>query len=144
MPATCRHRRKRCPFCRALFLPDYRLGNRQVACSKPQCQRARKQENQAHWLKRHPGYFTGRYPKVKRWLEAHPGYLATYRRRHPDYVASYYHHGMLLVRMGRKDEARGAWEEGIRVSTAKGDLHTRGEIEAALIGLGGSGDLPEG
>ena len=58
------------------------------------------------------------------------------QRRHPDYLATYYHHGMVLVRLGRKEEARRTWEEGIRVSTAKGDLHTRGEIEAALAELG--------
>jgi predicted Zn-dependent protease len=59
------------------------------------------------------------------------------RRLHPEYVATYYHHGMLLLRMGRKEDARLTWEEGIRVSTAKGDLHTRGEIEAALLQLDG-------
>lgn len=57
------------------------------------------------------------------------------RRRHPDYVATYYHLGMLLMRMGRTEEARRTWEEGIGASTAKGDLHTRAEIEAALAGL---------
>jgi hypothetical protein len=85
MPTT-RRRRKRCRFCGESFLADPRLGSRHVACSQPECQKARKRENQADWLKRHPGYFTGRYPKVKRWIEAHPGYLAEYRRQHPEYV----------------------------------------------------------
>ncbi len=58
------------------------------------------------------------------------------RRRNPGYVATYYHHGMLLVRMGLEVEARRTWEEGVRVSTASGDLHTRDEIQAALQGLG--------
>jgi len=62
------------------------------------------------------------------------------RHRHPEYVATYYHHGMLFLRMGRKEDARLTWEEGIRVSSAKGDLHTRGEIEAALMELGAASD----
>lgn len=71
------------------------------------------------------------YVKQGRFEEANAQFEEL-RRRHPDYLAAYYHHGMALARLGRKEEARRTWEEGIRVSTAKGDLHTRGEIEAAL------------
>lgn len=62
------------------------------------------------------------------------------RRRHPDYTATYYQHGMVLARLDRAAEARGTWEEGIRRSMAKGDTHTAEELQAALAELtqGGS------
>jgi hypothetical protein len=82
--ASTRRRRKRCRFCDSLFLPDPRLRSRQIACSKSQCQEARKRANQKDWIGRHPGYFQGRYPKLKPWHTAHPGYLAEYRRTNPE------------------------------------------------------------
>jgi len=48
------------------------------------------------------------------------------------YVAAYYHGGQTLEKLGRIDEARAVYEQGIEASTRKGDLHTRSEIEAAL------------
>lgn len=48
------------------------------------------------------------------------------------YVAAYYHGGQTLEKLGRTDEARAVYEQGIEASTRKGDLHTRSEIEAAL------------
>lgn len=85
--ASKRRRRKRCRFCDELFVPDPRLKNRQIACSKKECQKARKQAAQEDWLRRHPGYFEGRYENTKKWLEAHPGYLAEYRQKHPEKAA---------------------------------------------------------
>jgi hypothetical protein len=85
--ASVRRRRKCCRFCSSLFLPDRRLGSHQVACSKTDCQAARKRANQEVWLKRHPGYFRGRYPKLKHWHAGHPGYLAEYRQKHPEIAA---------------------------------------------------------
>lgn len=79
-------RRNRCRFCEALFSPDPRLKSRQFACSKPQCQKARKRANDKQWLEKHPGYFRGRYYNTKAWLKAHPGYLKGYRRDHPEAV----------------------------------------------------------
>jgi len=76
-------RRKRCRFCKELFLPDPRPGKRQYACAKPACQKERKHCNQKAWLKRNPRYFKGRYPNTRKWLQAHPGYLRQYRRNHP-------------------------------------------------------------
>jgi hypothetical protein len=81
-------RRRRCRFCSQLFLPDPRLKERQSACSSPDCQRQRKEAGQERWLARNPGYFDGRYPKIKAWLCSHPGYLARYRREHPEKVES--------------------------------------------------------
>ncbi len=62
--------------------------------------------------------------------------FAELRRRHPDYLPAYYHHGMLLVRLDREADARATWEEGIRLAGAKGDLHTKSELETVLTDLG--------
>jgi hypothetical protein len=86
MAMVVRGKRRRCRFCNQLFVPDPRLKGRQLACSAPDCQRQRKEAGQEQWLSRNPGYFEGRYPKVKAWLSSHPGYLARYRREHPDKV----------------------------------------------------------
>jgi hypothetical protein len=81
-------RRRRCRFCGQLFPPDPRLKGRQSACSALDCQRRRREAGQRRWLARNPGYFEGRYPKIKVWLCSHPGYLARYRRGHPEKVES--------------------------------------------------------
>lgn len=85
--ASPRHRRKRCRYCKALFSPDPRQdtahGNRQYACSKPSCQKARHQDNRKDWLKRHPDAFQERYVNVKQWRSDHPEYTKQYRRMHP-------------------------------------------------------------
>lgn len=62
--------------------------------------------------------------------------FAELRRRHPDYLAAYFHHGMLLLRLARDEDARRTWEEGIRLAAAKGDEHTKSELEAVLADLG--------
>ncbi len=54
----------------------------------------------------------------------------------PQYAAAYYQAGQALERLGRPDEARAMYQKGIDVTTRNGDLHTRGEIQAALDLLG--------
>ena len=54
------------------------------------------------------------------------------RRLNPDYSATYFHAGQTLERMGRIDEARAMYQEGIEVTGRKGDLHARGELQGAL------------
>jgi len=49
-------RKKPCRVCRRWFRPDPRVGGRQRACSKPDCQTARRQKTQASWRSRSPGY----------------------------------------------------------------------------------------
>jgi Tfp pilus assembly protein PilF len=49
-----------------------------------------------------------------------------------NYAAAYYHAGQAYEKLGRVDEARTIYEKGIEITTLKGDLHTRSEIEAAL------------
>lgn len=48
------------------------------------------------------------------------------------YAAAYYHGGQALEKLGKVDEARAIYEKGVAVTTSKGDLHTRAEIEGAL------------
>lgn len=81
-----RSRKRRCPYCKALYFPEPRIKDRQRACKERECQRRRKQESQRRWVKRNPGYFRNRYPNTKEWLSAHPDYLKRYREIHPEYV----------------------------------------------------------
>lgn len=53
-------RKRPCRLCGKWFLPDPRVGDRQRACSQPDCQRRRRAETQADWRRRHPGYFAAR------------------------------------------------------------------------------------
>ena len=50
----------------------------------------------------------------------------------PEYTAAYYHGGQALERSGRPEEAREVYRKGIEITTRKGDLHSRSEIQAAL------------
>jgi tetratricopeptide (TPR) repeat protein len=51
----------------------------------------------------------------------------------PEYSAAYYHGGQTLEKLGRLDDARLWYRQGIAVSR---DPHARGELEAALAILG--------
>jgi tetratricopeptide (TPR) repeat protein len=50
----------------------------------------------------------------------------------PDYAAAYFHGGQALEKLGRIEEARQTYEQGIEVTTRTGDQHTRSELQAAL------------
>jgi tetratricopeptide (TPR) repeat protein len=54
----------------------------------------------------------------------------------PNYSAAYYHGGQTLDKLGRREDARSLYREGIEATTRIGDLHTRSEIQAALDLLG--------
>jgi tetratricopeptide (TPR) repeat protein len=49
-----------------------------------------------------------------------------------NYAAAYFHGGQALEKLGRVEEARDFYQKGIEVTTRKGDLHTRAELEAAI------------
>ena len=53
-----------------------------------------------------------------------------------DYPAAYFHGGQALEKLGRLEEARAMYQEGIQVTTRSGDAHTRSELQAALDLLG--------
>ena len=50
----------------------------------------------------------------------------------PDYAPSYFHGGQTLERMGRIEEARQVYLQGIEVTTRGGDQHARSEMQGAL------------
>lgn len=60
-------RRRRCEFCAVLFRPDPRVGKRQRACSKSDCQEARRVDARRGWQEQHPDYFRGRAVKHARY-----------------------------------------------------------------------------
>src|SRR5262249_3933186 len=54
----------------------------------------------------------------------------------PNYSAAYFHGGQTLERLGRVDEARDLYAEGVAVTTRKGEEHARSELQTALALLG--------
>jgi Tfp pilus assembly protein PilF len=54
----------------------------------------------------------------------------------PDYAAAYYHGAQTLERLGRLDEARHLYQQGIATTTRLGDRKTRDELQSALDLLG--------
>jgi len=49
-----------CSICRRWFRPDPRIGFRQQACRRPECQIARRKKKQKAWRERNPDYFIAR------------------------------------------------------------------------------------
>jgi len=65
--------------------------------------------------------------------------IAEYRAllaMHADYAAAYFHGGQTLEKLGRIEEAREMYREGIEATLRNGDAHTRSELQAALDLLG--------
>ena len=77
-------RKRPCRFCRRWFQPDPRLGSRQYACSRAECQAVRQKANERAWLDRHPGYFRGREAAHRAWRQAHPEAQRRRRARDPE------------------------------------------------------------
>ena len=48
----------------------------------------------------------------------------------------YFHGGQTLERMGREDEAREMYRQGVEAATRVGDGHARAEMQGALDLLG--------
>jgi Flp pilus assembly protein TadD len=66
--------------------------------------------------------------KPEEAVEEFRGLLAA----NPNYAAGYFHGGQTLEKLGRVDEARALYEQGIAVTARTGDGHTRSELQAAL------------
>lgn len=59
---------KQCLFCGRYFTPDYRVKERQKACFRPECGKARKKAAQTAWVQKNPHYFDDLYETyVKSW-----------------------------------------------------------------------------
>jgi len=72
----------KCPFCKTLFRPHPSAAQRQYCCSKPECQRARKAENNRAFRAANPDYWQGAYQvnRTRRWRQKHPGYWRNEKR----------------------------------------------------------------
>ena len=57
--------------------------------------------------------------------------------RDDTYAAAYFHCGQTLEKLGRLDEARAMYRQGIEATQRSGDSHTRSELEGALALIGG-------
>ena len=75
------------------------------------------------------------YGKAGRLEEAVAEYRALVSS-HPDYAYAYFHAGQALERMGRMDEARQMYTQGVEAAFRAGDAHARSELETALDLLG--------
>lgn len=82
-----RRRRRRCRYCRELFLPRPHIKN-QKSCGALACSQARQHEANQKWLKKPANreYFCGRYGRLREWLSQpeNCGYLRRYRQKHRD------------------------------------------------------------
>ncbi len=64
------------------------------------------------------------------------GEFETLIRNDPNYVAAYFHAGRALESLGRIEDARTVYQDGIALTGRVGDDHARGELEGALALLG--------
>jgi hypothetical protein len=73
-----RIKRKKCPNCRQLFVPDARNKDRQQYCSRPACRKASKAASQKKWLSKPENidYFKGpaNVERVRQWRQENPEY----------------------------------------------------------------------
>ena len=65
-------------------------------------------------------------------LETAIGEFRALLEHNPTYAAAYFHGGQVLEKLGRIEDARGFYEEGIKVTAQTGDRHTLSELQAAL------------
>ena len=64
-------RKRPCSICRRWFRPDGRVGDRQKACGKPDCQTTRRRKTQADWRRRNRSYAAA-YRLVQRAVKTGP------------------------------------------------------------------------
>ena len=75
-----------CAACGGLFVPRRNVPQQRY-CSKPACQRTRRQRWQRHKLKSDADYRANQAAAQRRWRERHPDYWRRYRQTHPEYAA---------------------------------------------------------
>jgi Tfp pilus assembly protein PilF len=69
-------------------------------------------------------------------LEAAAAIFRELIERDNSYSAAYFHGGQTLEKLGKIDDARALYRDGIDATTRNGDAHTRSELEGALALLG--------
>lgn len=83
------------------------------------------------------------YVKLERWPEAVDALQRTVALN-ADYTSAYQMLGTALVKLGRREEARLAWTEGVQVAERTGAWNARQHMERLLAGAEGEGtDLCE-
>ncbi len=70
-------------------------------------------------------------------LEQALGALEEVRALHPEYVPTFLMAGQIAAQLGRIEQARAWYEQGVQVAGAARDEHARSELAAALDGLTG-------
>lgn len=70
--------KKKCRYCKKLFWPDPRSGNRQHFCGKLECRKASKADSQKRWIEKpeNQDYFRGteNVKRVQEWRKNHSDY----------------------------------------------------------------------
>ena len=79
-------KRKKCPHCHRLFVPNPRLKERQKTCGRRECRRKQKRRSNKTWRSLHPDYFRGVYLQQKEVYGTRAEYKKQYRRKNPEYV----------------------------------------------------------
>lgn len=77
---------KHCLYCKEIFIPHPRKGDKQETCGKPECRRKRKRETDRKWRAANPTWVKERRSKIRAWAQSYPDYWVDYRSRHPRYV----------------------------------------------------------
>ena len=135
-------RKRPCCICRQWFYPNARVGARQHACSKPECQAGRRKKTQARWRAKNPEYAGGyriqqrsaqeRAPEPLRFpapLSRLPWDLAKdeFGRKGSDFIGLM---GALLVRSA-KDQLRAYVVESKEVSSSLPPLIAKDQFQSA-------------
>lgn len=76
--------KRSCRCCGVLFRPRC---SGQCYCSKPECQRWRKNHWQRKKMASDPAYRANQADAQKLWRKKNPHYMRTYRKSHPEYVS---------------------------------------------------------
>jgi len=63
------------------------------------------------------------------------GHFDNLLQYHPEYSATYYQAGILLIKENRREEARRVLAAGIEIACRQGNRHAQGELQAALDDL---------
>ena len=138
--AERQHGETRVP-CRAAGPHGFEIGARHLAGIVAQAMSSDRLDTLKEMLARNPADCFARYGLAMERrnsgdLEGAMGEFRTLMAADPDYVPAYYHGGQTLERLGRIDEARQLYREGLDAAGRKGDGHAAGEIQFALDMLG--------
>ena len=108
-------KRRKCPFCRRLFIPDPRVKERQKTCGRQECRSEQKRRLDERWRSQNRDYFRSLYPQQKQAYGTRAEYRRRYRKEHPDYVRR-------NAAFVKKSKARRRKTESERVSSTSCDL----------------------